>query len=315
VKLLITGGFGYLGGCLAQYLATHADEEVVLVSRVAADPPPWLPGADVIQMAWDDAAALQKACVGIDAIVHLAGMNAKDCAADPVAALAFNGVATARLLDASVRQGVRRFIYMSTAHVYANPLLGEISEQGCPLNLHPYATSHRAGEDVVRAAGGKGDIEAAVIRLSNAFGAPAHRDANCWMLLVNDLCRQAVSSRCMVLRTSGLQRRDFVAMADVCAAVRHLLTLPAGLLGDGLYNVGGQSMPVIEMAERIQSRCAAVLNFVPEIDRPASSPVETGAELEYRTDKLRASGFVFGGDMDAEIDATLRMCQGEWGSA
>lgn len=312
MNILITGGFGYLGGRLARELCNQPGHEILLGSRRMHESPAWAPSARVVQILWHSSESLEDACRGVDAVVHLAGMNAQDCTADPVAALEANGLATARLLQAAIRQGVQRFLYPSTAHVYGSPLAGEINEQVCPVNLHPYATSHRAGEDVVRRAHACGDIEGVVIRLSNAFGAPAHKDADCWMLLVNDLCRQAVMTRRMVLRTSGLQRRDFISLPDACGAIRHLLQLSVRELGNGLYNVGGRSMPVIEMTGMIRDRCAARLGFFPEIVRPEPKPGEASPVLEYRTDKLRATGFIHGGYENAEIDATLSMCKIEW---
>src|SRR5207245_1641136 len=105
-----------------------------------------------------------------------------------------------KLTDAAKRAGVRRVVYVSTAHVYGAPLAGVITEASCAVSLHPYATSHRAAEDVVRAAHERKTIEGVVIRLSNAYGAPVSEDANCWTLLVNDLCRQAARTKTMVLR-------------------------------------------------------------------------------------------------------------------
>jgi UDP-glucose 4-epimerase len=147
-KILITGGMGYVGGRLAVHLA-QAGHQIVLGSRNASSPPVWLPQAEVLQIAWGDAGALEQSCDGVDVVIHAAGMNAQDCAADPAAALGFNGVATARLVAAACRAGVQRFIYLSTAHVYASPLVGAITEETCPRNMHPYATSHIAGEHAV----------------------------------------------------------------------------------------------------------------------------------------------------------------------
>src|SRR3546814_17036700 len=93
-------------------------------------------------------------------------MNAQNCAANPVEALEFNGVATARLVQAAARVGIRRFIYLSTAHVYCAPLTGTITEDTCPRNLHPYATSHLAGENAVLSAVQAGEISGMVLRLS-----------------------------------------------------------------------------------------------------------------------------------------------------
>ena len=107
----------------------------------------------------------------------------------------FNGVATKRLVEAASRAGVKKFIYLSTAHVYASPLVGTITEQTLPNNSHPYASSHLAGESAVLNADERGVIQGVVMRLSNAYGAPMHKGVNCWMLVVNDLCRQAVQTR------------------------------------------------------------------------------------------------------------------------
>lgn len=79
------------------------------------------------------ATGLEQICVGVDAVMHMARMNTQDCAADPVAALDFNALATARLLRAAVRQGVKRFIYISTADVNGNPLNGVITEKPARL--------------------------------------------------------------------------------------------------------------------------------------------------------------------------------------
>ena len=239
MRLLITGGFGYLGGRFAQFLATQAGYEIILGSRQQTEPPAWLPQARVVQTPWSSLSALEHICTGVDAVVHMAGMNAQDCAADPARAVEVNALATARILQAAIRRGMKRFIYLSTAHVYGSPLRGVISEKTCPVSLHPYATSHRAGEDVVRAAHQRGDIEGIVIRLSNAYGAPVHPNATCWMLLVNDLCLQAVTTGHLVLRSAGLQRRDFVTITDADRAIAHLIYLPAQDIGDGIFNIGG----------------------------------------------------------------------------
>jgi UDP-glucose 4-epimerase len=245
----------------------------------------------------------------VDAVVHLAGMNAQECIADPVRALEVNGVATARLLRVAVAAGVKRFVHVSTAHVYASPLTGSIAESSVTTSLHPYATSHRAGEDVVRFMHDRGDIEGIVIRVSNSFGAPAHQYANCWMLLVNDLCRQAVSSGQMTLSSSGIQRRDFVTLTDLCRAVTHLLNLEAQMLGDGLYNVGGAWAPtILEMAERIATCCERVLGNRPQINRPPVQAEEVSYALDFRLDKLLATGFKLMRDVDSEIIGALEFC-------
>jgi UDP-glucose 4-epimerase len=308
MRILITGGFGFVGGRLAVHLAQEG-HKIVLGSRNSIAPPAWLPQADVMQIEWDNSRALEHTCNGADVVIQAAGMNAQGCASDPIAALAFNGVATARLVAAASRSGVQRFIYLSTAHVYANPLVGTITENTCPHNLHPYATSHLAGEHVVLSASQRGQIQGIVLRLSNAFGAPVHEDVNCWTLLVNDLCRQAVTKRSIKLKTSGVQRRDFVTLQDVSRAVSHLLDLRKEHMGDGVFNIGGAWPPrVIDMAVLIRQRCSAVLGFVPAFIHTVPDEGETELDLDFKIDRLLSSGFELSGNAATEIDATLLFC-------
>lgn len=309
MRILITGGLGFVGGRLSVHLQ-KAGHHIVIGSRNATSPPDWLPQAEVVQLNWDDGHALEHRCSGIDVLIQAAGMNALDCTADPVAALKFNGLATASLLAAAIRAGVQKFIYLSTVHVYANPLVGTITEKTCPRNLHPYATSHLAGENVVLSASQHGQIQGIVLRLSNAFGAPMSKDVNCWMLLVNELCRQAVQTRKLVLQTSGRQRRDFIGMTEVCRVVAHLALYNGDALQHGIFNVSaGISQSLLGMAQLIQQRCRLVLGFEPELQRPEDGSNEQHEVLTCRTENLVEMGFNVCLDNVAEIDRLLAFCQ------
>lgn len=296
-----------MGGRLARHM--HAfGHEVLLGSRRAIPSPDWLLGARVVETRWDQPDALADACRDVDLLVHAAGMNAQDCSTDMVAALSFNGLATARLVAATRASTVKRIIYLSTAHVYSSPLQGWIDEDTCPRNLHPYATSHMAGENSVLGLSIGGPSDRVVLRLSNLFGAPVARDVNCWMLLVNDLCRQAVISKTMAVRSSGLQHRDFVPMnAFLDTFEKHFCQDLGNGLG-GVFNLGtGTSLSVLEMATRVQQRCERVLGFKPALQTHAAAGAAQGKEptLEYRSKYLTGSQQF---PMDTEIDSLLKFC-------
>jgi UDP-glucose 4-epimerase len=310
LKVLLTGGLGYLGGRLAQSLAATARPELTLATRRSACR--HLPAADarIVTIDWSSDSALERLCEGMDAVVHLAGMNAAECARHPVAALEFNGMATARLAQAAARQGTARFIYLSSAHVYGAALSGLVDEHTCPAPRHPYATSHRAGEDAVRLACAGSAMTGVIVRLSNAFGAPVDPAADCWHLLTNDLCRQAVTTHRAVLKTAGTQRRDFIPVAEACRAITHLLQLPSQRLGDGLFNAGGAWAPtLLEMAYLIAARVAARLGFQPQVV-PGSTRDSVGeAQLEYSVARLTASGFVLRREaVVEELDRLVDFC-------
>lgn len=309
MRVLITGGFGFVGGRLAQRLAARG-ARIVLGSRRRHDPPSWLPAAETAQTDWNNECSLERLCDGIDVLVHAAGMNAGDCTADPTTALAVNGVATSRLITAAGRAGVRRFFYLSTAHVYASPLTGTITEDSCPRNLHPYATSHIAGEQAVQYAMRDGNMEGAVLRLSNVFGAPTHGAVDCWMLLVNDLCRQAVENDRLTLRSSGLQMRDFVAMEVVCETILRLIEQTAIANFGPAINIGsGRSLSVLAMAELIRARCGHVLGRKPALHAPQPLATETVAALDFRVPKLTELGVRGDAGIEDEIDRLLAFCR------
>jgi UDP-glucose 4-epimerase len=152
-------------------------------------------------------------------------------------------------------------------------------------------------------------MDSIVLRLSNGFGVPAHPKVNSWRLLMNDLCRQAVTLRRMTLHSTGLQFRDFITLHDVSWVTAHMIDLPKKDIGDGLFNVGsGKSSRVIDMVELIQARCVEVMGFLPEIIRQQPVDNEKISSFDYRIDKLLSTGFKLSGNPVLEIDETLRMC-------
>jgi UDP-glucose 4-epimerase len=310
MRILITGGFGFIGGRLGQHLQQNG-HQVILGSRKASCPPEWLPHAEVAQIDWSDSRALKQICSRVDVVIQAAGMNAQDCAADPVAALEFNGLVTARIVAAASQVGVKRFIYLSTARVYASPLAGTFTEESYPHNLHPYATSHLAGEHAVLGANQLGKIKGIVLRLSNVIGAPVHKDVNCWMLLVNDLCKQAVQTRKLKLQISSLQQRDFISITEVCRVAEHLAVGNGSSIQSSIFNVGsGVSQSIFTMMQLIQQRCKQVLGFEPILELEQGGVDEQQPMLIFRAHNLAAHGIKTNALANTvEIDSLLRFCQ------
>ena len=309
MRVLITGGFGYLGGRIAVELCREPGFMVRLGSREPQSSLNWLTEAETVAMDVLEPKSLPAAVAGVHAVVHLAAMNESECVTDPAKAILVNTMGTLSLLRAAIDAGVERFIYFSTAHVYGVPLVGHITEETLPKPIYPYAVTHRVAEDFVLAAHDRRKIHGIVVRLSNGFGAPAYPNVNRWTLLVNDLCRQAVQSQKLVLRSSGLQQRDFITLTDVGRAVKHILSLPQMDRGEGLFNLGGDnSMSVIDMVNNIAQRCQATMGFSLKIERPEPQHNEKSEVLVYDSGKLKRTGFSLTGRINEEIDRTLLLC-------
>jgi UDP-glucose 4-epimerase len=309
MRVLITGGFGFVGGRLGKHLV-DSGYEVILGSRMFQEVPNWLPSAKIVQTDWNNKVTLLDACEDIDVVVHTAGMNVHECELDPEKAKTYNGDVTSNLVTSAIKQGVKRLIYLSTAHVYRSPLVGTISEYTETTNTHPYATSHLAGEIPVLEASKNSKIDGIVIRLSNSFGAPTHSQVDCWMLLVNDLCRQAIVTGELILQTHGNQVRDFVPLTDVCRAIEHLIQTDTDQLNSSVLNIGsGKPCTVLEITHLVQDCCMDYLNFKPVIKKPASSEIEIDEILDFQMTWLSSSNFIFAGESRSEIDQLLNYCR------
>ncbi len=304
-SVLVTGARGYLGGRICRAVSARAGLALVGTSRRRTPPAGW-PGGRFVRLDLSAKTALiARTLAGIDTIIHLAAPDRASADANPVGALDVVTRASAALLEAAIATGVRRIIYVSTAHVYGTPLVGRIDERSLPRPASPYAITRRAAEDFVLAAHHAGRIDGIVVRLSNAIGAPAWGDITQWGTVGNDLCRQAITGGILRLASSGEQWRDFIVISDVAAAMLHLIDLPRGQLGDGLFNLGG-AMPlrIIDIAESVADRTAALFGRRPAIVRQPGPAVEP---VDYRIDKILATGFHPNGNLADELDATLRL--------
>jgi len=310
--VLLTGGLGYVGGRVAEYLAHDPAFEVFVTTRDpdSADLPSWCPPDRCIHLDLTNDEDIKNACRGMDTLVHFAALNEIDSQKDPVRALLINGIGTQKLVKSAESAGVKRFIYFSTAHIYRSPLEGSITETTLPRPVHPYAISHRTAEDIVLAATKERTLQGIVIRLSNSLGSPINMKVNRWSLIANDLARQAVTTGEIRLKSSGIQERDFIALSDVARAVSHMIRLPDTSIGDGIFNLGGErSISILALAALIQERCRITLGFNPPLHRPEPNPGEKSMPLIYSIEKIKATGFVPTGSLDEEIDNTLLFCK------
>jgi UDP-glucose 4-epimerase len=308
VRILITGGFGFIGGRLAKFLDLQG-HEIVIASRSESSAPQWLPRTQVFKVDWSDGESLELACSNVDAVIHCAGMNSIECERDPISALNFGRDSTAELIRIAASAGVSQFIYLSTAHVYVSPLVGEISESHTTENSHPYAQYHLAGEGALNQAIKSGAINGTSLRLSNSYGAPVQKDVDCWSLLVNDLCKQASQNKEIVLRSAGTQERDFITMSDLCRVISHLLLdFPTGNYPN-VMNIGsGTSMSVLAMAKIVQDRCSEVLGFLPDIRKVSGIEAKESPSLKYNSNFANLYADQIQNDMYSEIDDLLSFC-------
>jgi UDP-glucose 4-epimerase len=310
MRVLITGGLGYLGGRLASHLIYKGYKVFVGTRKGIKSVKDPLSDTIPVIMDWTKNSSLESATRGMDTVIHAAGMDAKACSVNPTKALEVNGLNTAMMLEAAITNGVKRFIYLSTAHVYRCPMFGNLDETTASTNLHPYATSKLAGEKVVLYAKKIGKIQGIVLRLSNGSGHPVFPENECWHLILNDLCRQAVEKNKLTLHSENSIQRNFISMSNVCLGIEHFLQLSVNYFDDSPFNLcSKESLTLHQLAHMIKKRCKAVLGYDIEILSKSHGGKRNNRGLHLCTIKTEKTRLALLDNLEQEIDNTLLFCK------
>jgi UDP-glucose 4-epimerase len=211
IRVLVTGGSGLLAGRINEFLK---DKEIncKLLSRFSKIKK--IKSSDIVFTDWKFN-SLKKKVKDYDVVIHCAGLNANECQNDPKLANKINYLNSRKILDISIKNKVKLFIFISTVHVYKSPLLGKFDEYTNTINNHPYALTKRKFEKylVKKSSGSK--LKGLVVRLSNSFGKPINKLSNCWGLLVNDLCKNLHKTNTIILQSPKNSVRDFIPITSL----------------------------------------------------------------------------------------------------
>ena len=133
---------------------------------------------------------------------------------------------------------------------------------------------------------------------------------NRWTLGFNDLCRQAIASDKMILKSSGKQHRDFISLYDVATAVEHFLFKIPDKWEDGLFNLGGESsFSISDVARRIARIFEKKYGKSIPIEITGKDNGEIHSPVHFNIDKLKNTGFQLAGNIEGEIEKTLSLCE------
>lgn len=296
---MVTGAGGYLGGRIAAALGDVA-------RAVVRAPVTWLP--ERVQARCDllgPADEVARTLSGASAVIHLAGHNEVVAAADPDRARTETLAMAERVGRAAAASGVRRIVYVSTVHVYGRALQpgARIDEAVAPDPTSPYAQARLECEQALEASD---DLEVVVLRLTNAVGAPADPTVDRWTLVASDLARRGVLERTMVLRSDGLQWRDFIALDDARRLI--LGALDPDRVPPGTYNLGsGEPTTVRQLAEVVQQRVERRCGFRPELVVPAATR-PPDAPYEVIASKLEGCGLRAELSLEDGVDEIVDHC-------
>ena len=308
-NILIVGGLGYLGGRMAKYLSDNGYRVLITTRRLKKNFPKDIPmNTSVIQMDYKSEGQLNKAMKGIDTLIHLAGPDAHTNFEDPDILIKRHVDLTKRLYKSAQKNHVKHFIYFSTIHVYGNNLVGTVTEETKTLPIYPFAKAHLKAEEIVNSP--QKEIVTTIFRCSNTFGASYFENQKCWKLVVNDLCKSAFQNGKLIINSSGLDYRDFIAVEDVVRAIHHLLELNNEREMHDIYNLGSShTVRIIDIAKKIQKTLKDGFDYeCPIIKNKPSNEMNKPKHFILSTEKIKRLGFTSKLGYD-EIFSLLNHCK------
>lgn len=309
MNILITGGLGYIGGRITNFLKNN-HSITVITHRKKYKVPNSFENVNIQHVDILDKEKLIDICKNIDYIIHLASTNEIISAKKPHDALKINVEGTLNILEAAKERGINKFMYFSTFHIYGHNTEKIITEKQLPNPVHPYSITHYMAELYVNEFRQNYGFETIIVRLSNSFGAPITTDVNRWTLLVNDLCYQSIKYKHLKLKSSGMQHRDFISMTDVLNAVNLLINTSYNKMDNGIFNLGsGYSISVKEMCERINK--VYFKNYGKKLPIVTQKDASKKDELPVYFDisKIKNIGFKLVDNYELDILDTLKLCE------
>ena len=151
-------------------------------------------------------------------------------------------------------------------------------------------------------------MQTSVVRLANSFGAPVRPDINCWLLVVNDLCRQAAVDRRLVIRGPSGVARNFITMSDVCLGLEFLVTNRQDRLHPLICNLGDKTKTIFDIASEIKQIYADDKGITLPIVELSKDSLVTSS-LDFRSLALRKLGFQAKSNFKKELYELVEFCE------
>jgi len=284
MKLLITGGAGFIGSNFIHYWMKHHPEDQIVnldLLTYAGNVENLVdleknPNYVFIQGNICDLVVVEKAMDGVETVVHFAAESHVDRSImDPTVFVKTNVEGTLVLLQQSVKNGIKRFHHISTDEVFGSLQLGssdKFSENTKYDPRSPYSASKAGSDHLVRAFGETYGLPYSITNCSNNYG-PYHFPEKLFPLAITNI----LEDKKVPVYGDGLQVRDWLYVEDHCRAIEAVL-----LQGKAMqtYCVGGMSqdvpnIEVVKMILRLMGKDEAQIEYVK--DRP-------GHDVRYAID-------------------------------
>lgn len=219
MRVLVTGGAGFIGSNLCRHLLA-AHHEVVVLDDLSTGDQRNLDGIDVEFRygSITDAETVAQACEGVTSVVHLAARGSVPRSLlDPMATHHANATGTAVVLEGARAVGAHVIVASSSSVYGANPHLPK-HEDLVPQPVSPYAASKLATESYALAWARSFAMDVLAFRFFNVFG-PRQPAGHAYAAVIPVFVDAALAGRPIPVHGSGTQSRDFTFVDTVCSVI------------------------------------------------------------------------------------------------
>jgi UDP-glucose-4-epimerase GalE len=260
MKILVTGGAGFLGSHICRVLAEQGHTVLIYDDLSTGKQELIDPKALFLQGDIMDSDSLEKVLVGVDVVIHLAAFSlVEESVKDPLKYVENNIKGSTILLEAMRKTGVKRIIFSSSATVY-----GQVDKKSLPLKedspvqaVNPYGASKVAVESMLSSYFFNYGFDVTILRYFNPFGPGEMHDPETHA--VPNFIRAALNKEPLPLYGKGELVRDFIYVEDLARAHTAVLNLN----GWNIFNVGTEKgVKVIEVVKTIEQ----ILGYKVEIN-------------------------------------------------
>jgi UDP-glucose 4-epimerase len=293
MKVLVTGGCGYIGSALVpQLLADDNIETVRVLDNLETGSPRNLIGTGLgnepsLEFQRGDVREyghVENAMRGIDTVIHLAAITGADSTHDrreETIAVNYNG--TQNVLTAAGKLGVGNVVFASSCNNYGRAASTDINETTEPDPLNPYAETKYESEQLLDDAINKHGFEGTALRMSTNYGyAPGIR----FNLVVNYFVFRALTDRPLTVYGDGTNWRPFIHVTDAARAYKHAACHP-DRWPQLVYNIGSndENYQIAEIAKIIRDELDTDLDITYLEDR------QPGPSYHVNFDRVSETGF------------------------
>ncbi len=250
MKILITGGAGFIGSHLTKLLSVDNDVIIYDIKE---------PKQANVDSIIGDVNNLEKnlqSHTNIDVVIHLAAsVGVENTETDPIMTLNSNILGTKNILEFCKTNNVKKIILASSSEVYGEPTKIPIEESQTPIPITTYGVSKLAGEEYVKSYAKMYGLKYSILRFFNVVGPNQSK-----RFVLPEFINNALSDKPILVHGEGSQIRAFCHISDICQGIKKSISD-----GDGeIINIGNDLEPIT--IENLAKKIITILNSKSKIE-------------------------------------------------